>query len=111
MASDTVVVLVTCPPQAADGLAQTLVQARVAACVNVVPGVRSVYRWQGQVTQDEESLLLIKTTTTRFEALRTTVMKHHPYELPEVVALPVALGHAPYLDWVAREVAAQAESP
>ena len=100
MANEVLVVLVTCPPDKAEAIAAALVEARVAACVNVVPGLRSVYRWKGAVQHDDEALLLVKTTRDRFEALKRAVLKHHPYELPEVIALPVERGHAPYLEWV-----------
>lgn len=101
MAQEVVVVLVTCPPAEAEGLAESLVEARVAACVNVVPGLRSIYRWKGAVQKDDEALLVIKTTRERFDELKQTVLSRHPYELPEVIALPVERGHTPYLDWVA----------
>lgn len=100
MAKDVLVVLVTCPPDKAPAIAGALVEERVAACVNVVPGLSSVYRWKGAVHNDAEALLLVKTTRDRFEALKQAVLRHHPYELPEIIALPVELGHAPYLDWV-----------
>lgn len=93
--------LVTCPPEKAEELARTLVELRVAACVNLLPQLRSVYRWQGAVCADDEVLLLIKTTAERFEALRDAVLSNHPYELPEVLAVDVAAGHPPYLDWIA----------
>lgn len=98
--------LVTCPVASAETLARALVEARVAACVNVLPAVASIYRWQGAVTRDEESLLVIKTTATGFEALRSEVLARHPYELPEVIAIDVAEGHEPYLEWIAASVAA-----
>jgi len=101
MAHEVLVVLVTCPPGDAEGIAQSLVENRVAACVNVVPGLRSVYRWKGAVQKDDEALLVIKTARDRFDALKQAVLARHPYELPEVIALPVERGHAPYLDWVA----------
>lgn len=101
MASPVLVVLVTCPPKQAAALAAGLVADRVAACVNVVPAVRSFYRWKGKVQRDGESLLVIKTTRARFARLRRAVLARHPYDLPEVIALPVVRGHAPYLDWVA----------
>lgn len=93
-------VMVTCPPDKAQAMAGALVEERVAACVNVVPGLASVYRWRGEVQRDAESLLLVKTSADRFEALKQAVLKHHPYELPEVIAVPVDRGHAPYLEWV-----------
>ena len=100
MAPEVLVALVTCPPDKADGIAGALVEERVAACVNVVPLVNSVYRWKGAVQRDAEALLVIKTPKDRFDALKAAVLKHHPYELPEVIALPVERGHVPYLEWV-----------
>ena len=100
MAKDVLVVLVTCPPDKAQGIADALVEERVAACVNVVPSLRSVYRWKGALHHDEEAMLLVKTTKDRFEALKQAVLRHHPYELPEVIAVPVDRGHTPYLEWV-----------
>lgn len=100
MAQDVIVVLVTCPQDKAQAIATRLVEERVAACVNVVPGVQSTFRWQGKVQSEGEALLVVKTARDRFEALRQAVLRHHPYELPEVIALPVDRGHAPYLDWV-----------
>ena len=76
----------------AERIAQELVGRRLAACVNVLPGVRSIYRWKGAVERDEERLLVIKTRADRFEALRETLLALHPYELPEVVALPIEGG-------------------
>jgi len=99
---DFLVVLTTCPDAAtAERLARALVEASLAACVNVVPGLRSIYRWNGAVQSDEEVLMLSKTTAVRFEALRARIVELHPYEVPEVVALPVADGHDAYLRWVA----------
>ena len=93
--------LCTCPDAAsAQRLAETLVGERLAACVNRLPGVLSTYRWQGQLHTDGEELLLIKTTDARFEALKARLLELHPYDLPELVALPVELGHAAYLQWV-----------
>ncbi|MGH8482373.1 MAG: divalent-cation tolerance protein CutA [Nevskiaceae bacterium] len=100
MAKDVLVVLVTCPPEKAQAIAGALVEERVAACVNVVPSLSSVYRWKGAVHNDAEALLLVKTSKDRFEALKQAVLKHHPYELPEVIAIQVDRGHAPYLEWV-----------
>lgn len=94
-------VLVACPPAEAERLAWELVEARVAACVNVIPKVSSSYRWKGAVSRDEESLLIIKTTAERFEDLKREVLARHPYELPEVIAVDVAAGHLPYLQWIA----------
>lgn len=92
----------TCPnDDAAARIAAALVEERLAACVNALPGVRSTYRWKGETCRDDEVLLLIKTTRERFEALRARIVALHPYELPAVIAVEVAAGHAPYLDWIA----------
>lgn len=99
--------LVTCPVEIAETLARALVDARVAACVNVLPAITSIYRWKGDVSRDEEALLLIKTTDAAFESLRREILARHPYDVPEVIALDVAHGHAPYLEWVADSVASQ----
>jgi len=96
----------TCPDAAsAQALARALVDERLAACVNRVPGVRSTYRWQGEVIDDGEELLLIKTTAARLPALKARLPQLHPYEVPELVAVPVADGHDAYLDWVRAQIA------
>jgi periplasmic divalent cation tolerance protein len=84
----------------AERLARALVERRLAACVNVVPGVVSHYRWKGELQRDEERLLVIKTRSERLDALRSALVELHPYELPELVALEIAAGHQPYLDWL-----------
>ena len=94
----------TCPDaDSASRLAETLVEERLAACVNALPGLRSVYRWQGAIEHADEVLLLIKTTRARLPALSARVVELHPHELPEVVAVEVAGGLSTYLDWVAEQ--------
>ncbi len=93
---------------AAVALADRIVDGRVAACVQIVPRIRSVYRWQGTVRHDDEAQLVIKTTVDRYDALAALVVEHHPYELPELVAVPVSHGSAAYLDWIAHAVASDA---
>jgi periplasmic divalent cation tolerance protein len=88
----------------AERIAAELVTRRLAACVNVVPGIVSVYRWQGGVQRDEERLLIIKTRRSSLEALREALVALHPYEVPELVALPVEAGHEPYLRWLDESV-------
>jgi periplasmic divalent cation tolerance protein len=88
---------------AAERLAERLVVERLAACVNVLAPCRSVYRWQGAIERAEEHPLLIKTTAERYDALEQVIRAAHPYELPEVVAVPIERGLAPYLDWVKSE--------
>ncbi len=94
------VVLMTTPPDAGDRIARALVERGLAACVNVLPSVRSFYRWQGAVQADEECLLVAKTTTAAVEALTAFVRSVHPYENFELIALPVEAGSQAYLDWV-----------
>lgn len=99
------VVLVTCPTRAmARRLANTLVEERLAACVNALSGVDSTFRWKGKTERCREVLLLIKTTARRFERLRRAVVALHPYDVPEIIALPLSVAHPPYLEWVRRAV-------
>lgn len=86
-------------------VARTLVTEGLAACVNLVGPVRSIYRWKGELNDDQETLAVIKTTRDRFDAMKTRLVGLHPYEVAEVIALPVQAGHAPYLAWVADETA------
>jgi periplasmic divalent cation tolerance protein len=84
----------------AERIAQALVEQRVAACVNIVTGITSVYRWKGRLEKDDERLLVIKTRRDRVEALRSALLALHPYEVPELVVLSVEAGHPPYLAWI-----------
>lgn len=100
-----VVVLVTCPDRSsAKRLAEALVRGRLAACVNIVPGIRSVFRWKGRVDRASETLLLIKTPARAFQRLRRAILSLHPYDVPEIIAVPVMAGHPPYLAWVSESV-------
>ncbi len=87
----------------AQAMARALVEARLAACVNILPGVQSVYRWQGAIEETREITLLIKTTQRNYSQLQRAIVAAHPYELPEVIAWPLSEGHLPYLHWVAAE--------
>jgi periplasmic divalent cation tolerance protein len=87
-------------------IAHALVARRLAACVNVVPGLVSVYRWKGAVERERERLLIIKTRAARLAALRQALVSLHPYDVPELLALPVTGGHRPYLAWLDDSVAA-----
>jgi len=102
---ETLVVLVTVPSrEVGEDIAASLVTERLAACVNILGPVRSVYRWKGELCRDDEHLLLIKTVAGRYAALEERVPDLHPYEVPEIIALPVGAGSRAYLDWVAGEV-------
>jgi periplasmic divalent cation tolerance protein len=99
------VVLVTCPDRdSAEAVAGHLVAEGLAACVNIVPGISSVYQWQGKIEQDDELLLIIKTHVQRLAALTKAVQAVHPYELPEVVAVPITEGLDGYLNWIDESV-------
>ena len=105
MKSKAIVVLSTCPdPETARGLAADLVENGLAACVNIVPGLTSVYRWEGRTEESPECLMLIKTTPEGMARLRQRIVDLHPYELPEIVAVPVVDGLPAYLDWVTGSV-------
>jgi len=90
---------------AAERLAGLLVEKKLAACINILAPCRSVYRWQGAVQHDEEHPMLIKTTTERYAALEQALRAGHPYELPEIIAVPIERGLPAYLAWVAAETA------
>ena len=101
MSTDVLVVLCTFPAgDAAVRAAERLVEERLAACVNIVSAVQSVFRWKGAVSREEEVLAIIKTTAERFAALKVRLIELHSYDCPEVIALEVERGHLPYLDWV-----------
>ena len=100
-ATDARMVYVTCPDRdTARSIASALVEQREAACVNIVPGLESVYRWQGRIEIDPELLLLIKTRADRVAAVQARVAALHPDDVPEVVAVPIVDGSKAYLDWL-----------
>ena len=105
--TDKIVVLNTCATrEEAERIARRLVELRLAACVNLIGGVRSVYHWQGKVDESEEVLLVIKSNRGLFPQLREALAREHSYEVPEVVALPVVDGSEAYLAWLDRELQA-----
>ena len=112
--SNCLLVFCTCPDDIAAGrLAERLVERKLAACVNILPAVKSVFYWQGKLENEQETLLLIKTIAARFGALRDWLTEAHPYDNPEIIALDVVAGAKPYLDWVtsACNDASPGESP
>jgi periplasmic divalent cation tolerance protein len=96
--------------ESAQAISTALVEKHEAACVSIVSGIHSVYRWQGKVTADKEFLLLIKSSTEKFEAIRSTIRSMHSYETPEVIALPISAGDGKYLDWLRQQVSPEAEN-
>lgn len=103
---NTLLVITNLPDgYSAAALASALIEARLAACVNILAPCRSVYRWQGKLENAEETPVLIKTTAERFDALVQAIRARHPYELPEIIAVPISQGLPEYLAWVAAETA------
>lgn len=101
MNKDVLLVLCSCPSEeAATNLAHLLVNNQLAACINIVPGVRSLFSWKGKIEQEDELLLLIKSTGQAYPELEKTIKKNHPYEMPEIIALPIHDGASDYLNWV-----------
>lgn len=108
----SVLVYITAPDlRCARRLAEAIVGARLAACVNLLPGMQSIYRWKGRVERAKEVVLIAKSTARRFPLLVSEVRKLHPYECPCVVALPLTRGFAPYLQWIDRETRDGAATP
>lgn len=104
---ETLLVLTNCPDEAtANAIALALVEEKFAACVNILPRVQSVYRWQGAVESASEIPLLIKSTVGRYAELEAAIRARHPYDMPEIIALPITQGLPAYLNWVATETAA-----
>lgn len=108
---DALVVYVTVPDEhVGASIARAVVEERLAACVNMVPAIRSFYRWKGQIEEDGESLLFMKTTAEAFPRLRERIVALHPYDVPCVTAWPITAAHEPYTQWIREEVAPR-ESP
>lgn len=101
MPNNTLLILCTCPDrETAEKIARHLVEGRLSACVNILPGVTSVYAWKGRLETAEEQLLLIKSNLGRYPDVEQAIRALHPYELPEIIALPVERGLPGYLNWI-----------
>jgi len=108
--ADFVVVLITAPnEEAAAKMANDLVSSRLAACVNIIRNIRSIYRWQGKIEDEGEVLMIVKTRRELFQALETQVRKLHPYTTPEIIAVPIIEGFEGYLDWLKEETKSDSE--
>ena len=101
----------TATREQAETLARRLVDERLAACVQIIGPIASVYRWKGEVSRDEETLVLIKTRRDRMEAIEALFRAAHPYEVPELIATPIVAGGASYLGWLAESLGADAQRP
>ncbi|SRR5579883_2673248 len=102
--SNELVALVTCPPEKAEEIAEALVESKLAACVNIVAGITSIYRWQGQINKDPEFLLIIKTSRKVYDALEKKLKEVHPYDVPELICLPIEAGSKAYLEWMNQSI-------
>ena len=101
---ETLLILTNCPDEeSANAIALALVESKLAACVNILPCVQSIYRWQGVVESATEIPLFIKSTVTNYPALEAAIRERHPYDVPEIIALPIQAGLPAYLNWVAAE--------
>ncbi len=98
-----ILVMVTCPAKSAEKIAQAILVKRVAACVNITASVKSIYWWKGRMEGSTEKLLLIKTRRSLFSSLEKVVRSVHPYQVPEIIAVPLVEGFDPYLAWIGKE--------
>ena len=110
--TDYCIVLCTCPDQAsAETLANRLVDNKLAACVNIVPGITSIYQWKGKTEKGQELLLVIKSKPGVFESVKNTILEQHPYELPEIISIPLQSGFSNYLSWIDENVVGKGAEP
>lgn len=108
--SSSVAFVTTPDRESARKLGRSIVELKLAACVNIVSQVESIYKWEGEISEDSEYLLMIKTRTSRIDDLSKFIRENHPYSVAEVIALPIQNGNPPYLDWIAQTVPTKAES-
>lgn len=101
-----IIILVTAPASESEKLARALVEERLAACVNVLDNVRSIYVWDGNLCNETEHLLIIKSSRNVWDELHNRIKELHSYDVPEIIALPIELGHQPYLNWLNSSVRA-----
>jgi periplasmic divalent cation tolerance protein len=98
--TDAILVIVSCREDEAQSIAQSLVEEKLAACVSILPAVKSIYIWQEQICHEQESLLLIKTSRASWVSLEKRIKELHSYTVPEILALPIEAGHQPYIQWL-----------
>ncbi len=103
-ASEVVVLVTASSEEEAVSLANLVVETKLAACATVIPHVRSIYRWEGKIHDEQESVIVFKTASRVFSALEEAIKRHHSYSVPEIIALPIVLGSQPYLDWLRGEL-------
>lgn len=101
--SEVVVLVTTASYEEAEKIGRIIVESRLAACANVLNGMRSIFRWDNKINVENECLMIIKTTLQRYSELEAVIRQHHSYSVPEIIALPVVAGSAPYLNWIRSE--------
>ena len=100
----TILILITVPNQkTGEEIASHLVEKNIAACVNIIPGLTSIYKWKGKIEKDDELLLLVKTQQELFHSVEKSVLEIHPYEVPEIISIDISQGFTKYLDWILSE--------
>ena len=101
---DYVLILTTCSPDSAEHLGMELVKSKNCACVNIIPGINSIYHWKGKIQRDNESILVLKTERRNVQSTWKELRKHHPYEIPEFVVVNVSQGSPDYLKWISESI-------
>ncbi len=107
---EVVVLITTASDEEAKKIGRLLVEEGLVACANIIPAVRSIFRWEGQVNEEQEALLILKSVSEVFHSLAATVKAHHSYSVPEIIALPIQSGSEPYLEWL-REMSRPVKGP
>jgi periplasmic divalent cation tolerance protein len=104
MTSEYIIVLVTAPNEEDAGrIGRALVEERLAACANIIRSIRSIYRWEGRIEDEQEALMIVKTKKELFQRVKERVIALHTYSVPEIIALPIVSGSEPYLNWIQQE--------
>lgn len=104
--SKIIIVFVTVPGlREGTRISRAILTSRLAACVNVIPAIQSIYKWDGKIVQEKEAMLVLKTTRPQYQKLERKIKELHPYEVPEIIAIPLICGSSQYVEWVTREVA------
>lgn len=107
---EVVVLITTASDEEAQKIARILIGEGLVACANIIPAVRSIFRWEGQVTEEQEAMLVLKSVSEAFDSLEAKVKAHHSYSVPEIIALPIQKGSEPYMEWL-REMSRPANGP
>jgi len=107
--SEELIGFITCPPEKGQEISRIVVAEKLVACVNIIPSVRSIYMWQGKIENEEEQMLIVKTTKSKWKQFENRMKEIHPYEVPEIISFSIAEGYPPYLEWLRANVSENAE--